>query len=102
MVKNWSHGNGSQIDLIKNWYLEIGPKSDWSKTGLMETRMFKNPKEIGIKLVPVWPFGNGVKKNWSKTGTLLSGSKKLVTTWHHIFGPPKKLLQHGHPSCDNP
>ena len=90
MVKNWSPGNGSQIDLIKNWYLEIGPKSDWSKTGLMETRMFKKPKEIGEKLVPVCRFGNGVKKNWSKTGTLLSGSKK---TGHHMASylrTPKK------------
>ena len=89
MVKNWSPGNGSQIDLIKNWYLEIGPKSGWSKTGLMETRMFKNPKEIGIKLVSVWPFGNGIKK-------------KQVKNWYAVIGLQKNWSPHGIISSDPP
>ena len=88
MVKNWSPGNGSQIDLIENWYLEIGPKSDWSKTGLLETRMFKNPREIGEKLVSICQFGNRVKKNWSKTGTLISGSKKTDQHMVSYFRTP--------------
>ena len=42
----------------------------------METRMFKNTKEIGKKLILVCRFGNGVKK-------------KLVKNWYGVIGLEK-------------